>query len=264
MSILIETNDLTIGYQGKRLVSQINFQLKPQQICCLLGANGAGKSTFLKTLLGLLPPHSGQISFNQRPLNQWSQLELAKQIAYVPQAHQSLFAFSVLDMVLMGRSAYLKWYQHPQPQDKQLALAALSQLEIEHLAHRDYAELSGGEKQLVLIARAIAQDASLLIMDEPTSSLDFGNQIRILEKINALRASQRTFIITTHAPQQADYLTTSQDTIIILDKNLPLAFEQGSKSTMLNLDKLAQIYHIAPNTLAAHLHLRETKNEHFL
>ena len=168
---LIETQQLTIGYGNKPLLDKINFALKPQQICCLLGANGAGKSTFLKTLLGLQPALNGQILFQNRPLATYSATELAREIAYVPQAHAQLFPFLVQDMVLMGRSAYLKWYQTPRAEDKDLALAALAELQITHLAKRYYHELSGGEKQLVLIARAIAQQAKLLIMDEPTAVL---------------------------------------------------------------------------------------------
>ena len=115
---LIETQQLKIGYGSKPLLDRINFALKPQQICCLLGANGAGKSTFLKTLLGLQPALNGQILFQNRPLATYSAAELACEIAYVPQAHAQLFPFLVQDMVLMGRSAYLKWYQTPKAEDK--------------------------------------------------------------------------------------------------------------------------------------------------
>lgn len=134
---LIETQQLTIGYGNKPLLDKINFALKPQQICCLLGANGAGKSTFLKTLLGLQPALNGQILFQNRPLVTYSATELAREIAYVPQAHAQLFPFLVQDMVLMGRSAYLKWYQTPKAEDKDLALAALEELQITHLAKRN-------------------------------------------------------------------------------------------------------------------------------
>ncbi len=191
---LVETRDLAIGYGDKILVNNINFRLQEKQICCLLGANGAGKSTFLKTLLGLQAPLQGEVYWRQRPLSDYSQGELACNIAYVPQAHQHLFPFLVQDMVLMGRSAYLKWYQSPKAEDRDLALSALAGLQIEHLAKRYYHQLSGGEKQLVLIARAIAQQATLLIMDEPTASLDFGNQIRVLEKIKHLQTAKYRLI----------------------------------------------------------------------
>ncbi|HHF3843194.1 TPA: ABC transporter ATP-binding protein [Haemophilus influenzae] len=200
--MLLETQNLAIGYEGKTLVQHIQFTLEENQICCLLGANGAGKSTFLKTLLGLQPPIGGDIVWQGKSLSDYSPTELARHIAYVPQAHSHLFPFLVLDMVMMGRSAFLKWYQTPKKSDLDLALMALQELDIAHLAQRYYHQLSGGEKQLVLIARAIAQQAKLLIMDEPTSSLDFGNQIRVLEKIKQLQKQKIALIISTHNPQQ--------------------------------------------------------------
>ena len=127
---LIETQQLTIGYGNKPLLDKINFALKPQQICCLLGANGAGKSTFLKPYLVCNLHPNGQILFQNRTIASYSATELAREIAYVPQAHAQLFPFLVQDMVLMGRSAYLKWYQTPKAEDKDLAIAALAELQI--------------------------------------------------------------------------------------------------------------------------------------
>lgn len=254
MNELIKTTQLAIGYQGHPLIQGIDFRLAKGQICCLLGANGAGKSTFLRTLLGLQPAISGEIDYFGMSLKQWSKAELAQKIAYVPQAYHSLFAFSTLDMVLMGRSPYLKWYQTPSQQDKQIALQALASLQIEALALRQYTDLSGGEQNLVLIARAIVQNAALLIMDEPTSSLDFGNQIRVLEKIEALRSQNRSLILTTHHPQQADFLVRHFDSIVLLDKTQSPAFIQGDKSDLLNLEKLAKLYRISPQQLQQHIH----------
>lgn len=245
---LMETRELAIGYGNKILVQNINFYLKEKQICCLLGANGAGKSTFLKTLLGLQPALQGEVYWQQQPLSAYTQAELARNIAYVPQAHQHLFPFLVQDMVLMGRSAFLKWYQTPKAEDKELALSALADLQIEHLANRYYPELSGGEKQLVLIARAIAQQAKLLVMDEPTASLDFGNQIRVLEKIKQLQAQNIALLITTHNPQQAMYLA---ENILLLDQEY--GFQQGSQERLLTLENLAKIYRTSVPQLAQHL-----------
>ncbi|WP_373602947.1 ABC transporter ATP-binding protein [Aggregatibacter sp. HMT-949] len=248
---LLETQNLAIGYQGKTLISDIHFTLAENQICCLLGANGAGKSTFLKTLLGLQPPLAGNIYWRGKALSHYCATELARHMAYVPQAHQHLFPFSVQDVVLMGRSAFLKWYQTPKKIDLEVALNALKELEIEYLAERYYHQLSGGEKQLVLIARAIAQQAKLLIMDEPTSSLDFGNQIRVLEKIKQLQKQQIALIITTHNPQQAAYLA---ENVVVLDKTL--GFRQGPKEELLTLKNLAKIYRISPDLLHRHLNHR--------
>lgn len=257
MNDLITITNLAIGYDRRPIIEQINFHLKTQQICCVLGANGSGKSTFLKTLLGLIPPISGKLRLKQRPLSEWRPQELAKQMAYVPQAQHSLFPFSVLDMVLMGRSAHLAWYQTPTKQDRQIALEALASLDIAHLASRFYPELSGGEKQLVLIARALTQHAPLLIMDEPTASLDFGNQIRVLEKINALRQQNRALIITTHHPQQAEFLAHQpDDSVVIINQQQTPVFMQGTTSELFTLNHLADAYHIEPHRLAQHLHVK--------
>ena len=245
---LIETHDLAIGYGNNVLINNINFCLQEKEICCLLGANGAGKSTFLKTLLGLQPTLRGEVYWQQQPLSAYTQAELARNIAYVPQAHQHLFPFLVQDMVLMGRSAFLKWYQTPKAEDKELALSALADLQIEHLAKRYYPELSGGEKQLVLIARAIAQQAKLLVMDEPTASLDFGNQIRVLEKIKQLQAQNIALLITTHNPQQAMYLA---ENILLLDQKY--GCQQGARESLLTLENLAKIYRTSVAQLQQHL-----------
>ena len=246
--MLLETQNLAIGYEGKTLVQHIQFTLEENQICCLLGANGAGKSTFLKTLLGLQPPIGGDIVWQGKSLSDYSPTELARHIAYVPQAHSHLFPFLVQDMVMMGRSAFLKWYQTPKKSDLDLALMALQELEIAHLAQRYYHQLSGGEKQLVLIARAIAQQAKLLIMDEPTSSLDFGNQIRVLEKIKQLQKQKIALIISTHNPQQAAFLG---DNIVLLDQQV--GFQQGDKKHLLTLENLAKIYRTSSELLHQHL-----------
>ena len=245
---LIESCDLSIGYNDYALIRQINFRLEESRICCILGANGAGKSTFLKTLLGLQAPLQGEVHFQNQPLSAYSREELARHIAYVPQAHQNFFPFLVQDMVLMGRSAYLKWYQTPRQSDRLIALAALAELQIEHLAQRYYPELSGGEKQLVLIARALTQQAKLLIMDEPTASLDFGNQIRLLEKIRQLRHRQISLIITTHNPQQAMFL--AQD-ILLLDQQY--GAHQGTREMLLTTGQLAKIYRISEAQLTQYL-----------
>ena len=245
---MISANGVELQYGGRVLFKDVNVNFTKGNCYGLIGANGAGKSTFLKTLLGLQPALRGEVYWQQQPLSAYTPAELARNIAYVPQAHQHLFPFLVQDMVLMGRSAFLKWYQTPTSEDKDLALFALAGLQIEHLAKRYYPELSGGEKQLVLIARAIAQQAKLLVMDEPTASLDFGNQIRVLEKIKQLQAQNIALLITTHNPQQAMYLA---ENILLLDQEY--GFQQGSQKLLLTLENLAKIYRTSVSQLAQHL-----------
>ena len=248
MNTVIELDDVALTRGETKILNDITWSTHRGEQWAVLGANGAGKSTFLKTLLGLQPALQGEVYWQQQPLSAYTPAELARNIAYVPQAHQHLFPFLVQDMVLMGRSAFLKWYQTPTSEDKDLALFALAGLQIEHLASRYYPELSGGEKQLVLIARAIAQQAKLLVMDEPTASLDFGNQIRVLEKIKQLQAQNIALLITTHNPQQAMYLA---ENILLLDQEY--GFQQGLQERLLTLENLAKIYRTSVSQLAQHL-----------
>ncbi|MDU8923815.1 ABC transporter ATP-binding protein [Pasteurellaceae bacterium LIM206] len=236
---LIQLSNLSIGY-GKRVIAEnLRLGVKSNEIICLLGANGCGKTTLLKTLLGLLPPLAGEILIKQRPQQHWQKSQLAKFIGYVPQAHHGIFNFSVQEVVLMGRTAYVNWYASPAQQDRQIARQALQQLNIEHLSRRTYSRLSGGERQLVLIARALTQQPQLLIMDEPTSNLDFGNQIRLLEQIKQLKQQGLGILFTTHQPGHA--LRTA-DRSILLHQGKIIA--DGASQEVLTLDNLSLIYQL--------------------
>ncbi|MBP8204030.1 MAG: ABC transporter ATP-binding protein [Pseudomonas sp.] len=199
----LQAVNLAIGYAERTLGKGINLHLQGGEVLCLLGPNGSGKSTLFKTLLGLLAPLAGQITLDHQPLAQCSRQHLAQRVGYVPQAQALAFPFKVADMVLLGRSAHLGRFSSPSAHDRALALACLQRLAIEHLYGRLYNTLSGGEQQLVLIARALAQEPTLLVLDEPTASLDFGNQVRVLEHIQALRAQGLGILLCTHQPEHA-------------------------------------------------------------
>jgi len=203
MTTILHAQQIRIGYKGQALGAAFDFQLAAGQVVALLGPNGSGKTTLLKTLLGIIQPVSGQIDLLGKPQSGWSAKHRAQHIGYVPQAVQSHFSFDVLDMVLMGRSPYLSAFSQPRATDRQIARDCLQQLQIQHLASRSFAELSGGEQQLVMLARALAQQPQILILDEPTASLDFANQILVLEHINQLRAQGLAVLISTHQPEHA-------------------------------------------------------------
>ena len=194
---------LAYGYPSHTVGRDASFSLAPGEVLCVLGPNGGGKTTLFRTLLGLLKPHAGRVSADGKDLRDLTRRDVARRIGYVPQAHSSYFPFTVADVVLMGRTAHIGVFAAPSQRDRRIARETLETLGIEHLAESVYTRISGGERQLVLIARALAQQAPLLIMDEPTAALDFGNQVRVLERIRALARSGIGILFSSHDPDHA-------------------------------------------------------------
>jgi iron complex transport system ATP-binding protein len=205
---MLAARGLAIGYNGRTVASGIDVAVGAGEVLCLLGPNGAGKTTLFKTLLGLLPALAGEVTLDGQPLRAHARRELAQRIAYVPQAQIMEFAYTVLDLVLMGRTAHLGPFSAPGARDHERAMAALADLGIADLADADANRISGGQRQLCLIARAIAQDAALLVMDEPTASLDLGNRLLVLERVRTLSARGLGIVFSTHDPDQARALAT--------------------------------------------------------
>jgi iron complex transport system ATP-binding protein len=199
----LEAVDLAIGYPGHPVGKGISLALDSGEILGLLGPNGAGKTTLFRTLLGLQRPMGGAVMIDGEPLRRLRPVEIARRMAYVPQAHVTEFSYSVLDVVLMGRTARLGPFSSPGAPDARVARDKLDSLGIAALAGEDYTRISGGQRQLVLIARALAQEAPLLVMDEPTASLDFGNQTLVLARIRALAAEGYGVLLSTHDPDHA-------------------------------------------------------------
>ena len=194
---------LGYGYPGHPVGRDVSIALSAGEIVCLLGPNGGGKSTLFRTLLGLLPAQGGEVRLDGDPLASLSRAAIAKRVSYVPQAHAGYFPFTMRDVVLMGRTAHLSPFAAPGKRDVDIADACLVKLGLASLADQVYTRVSGGERQLALIARALAQQAPLVVMDEPTASLDFGNQARVLDEVRALAASGIGVIMATHDPDQA-------------------------------------------------------------
>lgn len=199
----LEIKSLSFSYGKREILKDINFSLEKGSICALLGPNGVGKTTLFSCILKLNKLSSGRVYINGIDIEKHSHKEIASSIAYIPQFHESVFNFTVLEMVLMGVTAAYNIFAQPREEDCEKARLALKRMGIEDFEDRIYANLSGGEKQLVLIARALAQDSNILIMDEPTASLDYGNQIRVMEKIKKLASDGYTVIFSTHSPDQA-------------------------------------------------------------
>ena len=190
-----------------------------------------------KTMLGLLPAQAGEVLLNGAPLGRLARDEIARLVAYVPQAHAAHFPFRVIDMVVMGRTAHLALFAAPTREDRRKALQALQTLGIDDLAETEYTRISGGQRQLALVARALAQDAPAVIMDEPTASLDFGNQVTVLSEIKRLAARGLAVLLSTHDPDHAFSVGTR--VALINDGRL---VAQGKPEAVLTPERLHEVY----------------------
>ena len=233
----IEGRDLTIGYPDRTVGRGLDVALSTGEVLALLGPNGGGKTTLLKTLLGLLKPKAGEVRLGDKPLDNYSIRERARVVAYVPQVHISTFAFTVETVVMMGRTAHGSLFTRPSGQDRAVAHAALERFGIAALASRPYTMISGGERQLVLLARALAQEPQFIVLDEPTASLDFGNQGKVMREIRALAKSGHGVLFTTHDPNHA---LRAADRAYLLREGTRIA--DGPVATVLNWEQLEALY----------------------
>ena len=200
---LIKVEEVCFSYARKPVLTGISLAVRRGEIVTLLGPNGCGKSTLIKVMIGLLQPMEGRTFYDGRDISGLGSKRLAREIAYVPQIHKSTFPYSVLDIALMGRIPHKTFFFRYSKEDFEIAYNALQRLSILHLADRPYTEISGGERQLTIIARALTQGARVFVMDEPATGLDYGNQLRLLEEINKLSHEGYTFIKSTHSPEHA-------------------------------------------------------------
>lgn len=243
---LVELDGVTCGYGGRAVLRHVNLIVRGGEVLCLLGPNGIGKTTLFKTMLRLQPPLAGVVKVRGHDVARWSATRLATEMGYVPQAHSPPFPFSVLDVVTMGRAAHLGSFAQPSRRDVDLARAALDDMGVGTLAGRAYTEISGGERQLALVARALAQQPAVLVMDEPTSNLDFGNQTLVLERIRALAADKgMAVVLTTHDPNHA---LCYADRVACLERSGRLRV--GTPAAMVTEDYLRLTYGVATRLVA--------------
>lgn len=219
MSIAIK--NLCFSYGTHEVLKEISFTAEYGQFLSVLGPNGVGKSTLFRCMLGLLTPTGGSTAIDGVDIAGMTAAKLARHIAYIPQSHSPVFNFPVFDMVLMGTTAQMGNFSSPGKAQEEQASLALERLGISHLKNRGYSNISGGERQLTLIARAIAQQAKILVMDEPSANLDFGNRIRVMQTVQNLTDDGYCVIQSTHDPDQA-YLYS--DRILALYDGKVLAF----------------------------------------
>lgn len=243
----LEVKNLSFSYKCWNVLNGVNFKAEQGNLVCVLGKNGAGKSTLFRCILGLLPNFMGTVSVSGKSIKGLKAQELAHTIAYIPQIHLSAFNYSVIDMVLMGTTAQLKRFSSPGKNELQVAMKALDLMNISELADRSYMHISGGEQQLVLIARVIAQQAKIIIMDEPCSNLDYGNQIKLMQKVKELARQGYLIIQSTHNPEQA--LLFADQVMVLLGGKVA---RFGSPAEVLDEALLYQIYgiHVSLHNIA--------------
>ncbi|WP_088186832.1 ABC transporter ATP-binding protein [Desulfosporosinus sp. FKA] len=249
----LEIEHASCGYDQRDVLKDISLKLESGEILCLLGPNGVGKTTLFKTILGFLKLRGGEILLDGENIQNWPRKRLAQALGYVPQAHTPPFPFTVLDVVVMGRTAHLGMISSPSQNDLAIAEEALEILEVSHLKDRIYTEISGGERQMVLIARALAQQPKILIMDEPTSNLDFGNQIRVLEQIRRLAQRGLGVIMTSHFPDHAFLCSTK---VALLQRNNTISV--GSADEVVTEKNLKAAYGIDVKITESFNHKGET------
>ena len=233
----IEVQNLSFSYGDRPVLHDISFRVEKGEFLSILGPNGVGKSTLFRCVLGLLSGYTGQVLVDGADSRSFTVREAARHIAYIPQSSHPIFNYSVFDIVLMGRTSGLSTFRSPKKQDTELCRWALEKVGIPHLSDRCFHRLSGGEQQQVLIARALVQKAPILMLDEPTASLDFGNQLLVLEQCRNLAREGYTVIQTTHNPEQSYQYS---DRILTLQHGRVLA--EGTPKEVLTEKTIRALY----------------------
>ena len=246
----LEVKDLSFSYGDNKVLDNVSFSSSGGEAIAVLGPNGVGKSTFFKCILGFLPIGKGKIEIEGKDVSIMKGKELSKYIAYIPQSSSPVFNHTVLDSVAMGMNNQIGLFSAPGEKEREKAAAALDRLGILKLKDRGCLNISGGERQLMLIARAMVQDARIIVMDEPTSSLDYGNSYRVMETIMSLSKDGYTILFSTHDPDAA---MRYSDRVIAFYKGEII--RDGKPSTVLNTDVLSTLYSI--NVAIRNVRVRE-------
>lgn len=238
MSTVIEAKGLCASYGATRALDGLNVELRSGELVALLGENGSGKSTFLKVIARIVPPDAGEVRLDGKLLESLGRRESARRIAYLPQSLDLVFPIRCLDLVLQGRAPHSRGFAADSEKDRDRALAAMRACDVEHLAGRDAAELSGGEKRRVFLARAVAQAAGVWLLDEPTSGLDPRHRLEFLELLSRAHGGRETTVVlVTH---EIDLAGDVADRVILLRRGRALA--SGPPAETLTPDRLRETF----------------------
>ncbi|NLN86646.1 MAG: ABC transporter ATP-binding protein [Syntrophomonadaceae bacterium] len=245
MVALLKVEEISFGYTAAPVFEQVSLGISPGQVLCLLGPNGSGKTTLLDCILGWLKPRAGRIMLDGADITDIPARQIARHVAYVPQIHEKTFPYLVKDIVLMGRASYLGPFAAPSEEDMAISAQALDKVGMSSFKERPYTQLSGGEGQLVMVARALAQQTPLIIMDEPTAHLDYHHELIILETIvKLIRDQGLSVLMATHNPNHAFYLQKNGvDTLVAMMKNQHI-INLGGVEEVLSEYKLGELYEI--------------------
>ncbi|NLA26484.1 MAG: ABC transporter ATP-binding protein [Firmicutes bacterium] len=243
--MILEVNNLSFSYHHRKTIFRgVDFTVAKGEILSILGPNGSGKTTLLNCLANLYSPDSGEILLNGRPMSRMSLRQVARVIGYVPQIHTPAYAFSVREFAVMGRTPYIGAFTMPGAEDYRIADEALERMGIAHLRDKPYTEISGGERQQVTIARVIAQKPQLILLDEPTAHLDYGNQHRVVQMVRELAAEGYALIMTTHNPDHAIILNGK---VAILNREGVLSV--GRAAEIVSAERLSNLYGLSIKTI---------------
>ncbi len=233
----LEVKSVFFSYGGKNVLSDVSFSTSDGEIIAVLGPNGVGKSTLFKCILGFLKPQSGSVEIDGSPVLSLTERERALRTAYIPQSFNPVYNHTVLDSVMMGSANRLSLFAVPGEEERRRAEELILEMGIEDIMERGTRNISGGERQLMLLSRALMQNASILIMDEPTASLDFANSHRVMRKVKELSKKGYTIIFSTHSPSLAALYAT--EIIALRDGSV---LKKGSVEEIMTGDMLSSLY----------------------
>jgi iron complex transport system ATP-binding protein len=238
----LDVRNASVGYDWEKPAQkQVNFSVETGEVCCILGPNGCGKTTLVKTILGLLPLLGGSVTIDGEDITRWSARRLSECVAYVAQRHEQPFPYEVRDVVMLGRITRTRSLNgKPSQQDYNIVENALEEMGIAHLREKPYLDISGGELQMVMFARALVQEPRFIIMDEPRSALDYGNAVRVIEKVRDLAEQGYGILMITHNPDHA-FMTGAN--VALFTRNKPMKF--GSSYQIITRENIQDAYGVS-------------------
>ena len=245
--MLLTIENVFGGYGNGDVLKGISCNADYGDVLCLLGPNGCGKTTLFRMMLGTLPVTDGKIAIDGKNIPDFTTKALANMIAYIPQYHSPVFAYTVLDIVIMGRASHFSAFETPKEPDREAAFSALEKVNALHLANKKYTSLSGGQRQLVLIARAICQSAKIFIMDEPAANLDYANHQLLMNVISGLARQGYCIIMSTHSPEHPFSVGTK---VLLMKTGKVVGF--GTPKEVITSETLQSVYDIEMDVITAH------------